>query len=105
MEGIHEFDDFYYKVSEIQFGAEENLQHVLEHVMVWGELWSSGIVFCILHELTPAVMDITDWLIAGGIIVVIYVITDQEPMDYVRQGSLRKRIVVIPVEAGLEGRL
>ena len=105
VEGIHEFEDFYHKVSEIQFGAEENLQHVLEHVMVWGELWSSGIVFCILHELTPAVMDITDRLIAGGIIVVIYVITDQEPMDYVRQGSLRKKIVVIPVEAGLEGRL
>ncbi len=105
VEGINEFDDFYHKVSEIVFSTEENVQRVLEHAVVWGEVWSSGIVFCILHELTPAIMDVTERLMAGGVIVVIYIITDQDPMDYVKQGSMRRRIVVIPVEAGLEGRL
>lgn len=105
VEGINEFDGFYHKVSEIVFDKEENPQDVMVQVMEQGILWNSRIVFCILHELYPAVMDIIERLTAGGVIVVVYLITNQDPMDYVKQGNARKRIVVIPVEAGLEGRL
>ena len=105
VEGINEFDGFYHKVSEIVFDKEENPQDVMVQVMEQGILWNSRIVFCILHELYPAVMDIIERLTAGGVIVVVYLITNQDPMDYVKQGNARKRIVVIPVQAGLVGRL
>ncbi|MCH5273332.1 MAG: DUF58 domain-containing protein [Lachnospiraceae bacterium] len=105
VEGINSFDEFYHTVSEIRFGNEESPRSVLEHVMGQGILWGSNLVFCILHELSAAIMDATERLAASGVIVVIYVIADQVPKEYMKQGSTRRRIVVIPVEAELEGRL
>ena len=105
VEGMDDFDDFYHTVSKIVFAKDENSRNVLEQVIGQGVLWGSNLVFCVLHELDPAILDITERLAASGVVVVIYVITDQDPGDYVKQGSTRRRIVVIPVEASLEGRL
>ena len=105
VDGMEKFNDFYRAVSDIGFSKNENFQSVLEHVISQGILWSGSLVFCVIHELDPAIMDATEKLTANGAIVVIYVITDREPNDYLRQGSMRRRIVVIPVEAQLEGRL
>lgn len=105
VEGMDDFDDFYRSVSRIAFGKDENPQSVLEQVAGQGILWGSQLVFCVLHEWNAAILDITERLAASGVIVVIYVVTDQDPADYVKQGSMRRRIVVIPVEAAPEGRL
>lgn len=105
VEGMNDFDDFYHTVSQIVFDRDENPRNVLEQVIGQGVLWGSNLVFCVLHELDPAILDVTERLAASGVVVVIYVITDQDPGDYVKQGTMRRRIVVVPVEASLEGRL
>ena len=105
VDGINEYDEFYHRVSEICFSEDENPQDVLEQVMERGALWGSNLVFCIFHELNPAILYATERLAASGVIVVIYVITDQDPQEFVKQGTARRRIVVIPVETALEGRL
>lgn len=103
--GINDFNDFYHKVSQVCFSEEESFPDMLGKAVEQGVLWESNLVFCVLHELNPIVLNITERLAANGIIVVIYVITDRDPDEYVKQGSTRRRIVVIPVEAELEGRL
>jgi len=105
VDGLKEFEHFYSQISEIAFDREENPQDVLEQVMEQGVLWSSRLVVCVFHELNPVIMDMTERLSAGGVVIVIYVVTDQDMGDYVKQSSIRRRIVVIPVEAELEGRL
>ena len=105
VEGIDDFDAFYHTTAQIAFDKNENFQDVLEQVMKQGNLWCSNLIFCVLHELTPAILDATERLAASGVTVVIYVITDQDPREFVKQGSTRRRIVVIPIEAALEGRL
>ena len=99
------FETFYHQVSAMAFDDSENLQDLLEQVTGRGILWGSSLVFCVLHELNPGIMNITDRLAASGVIVVIYVITNQVPEDYIKQGSDRRRILAIPVEAELEGKL
>lgn len=105
VEGINEFNDFYHDVSEIVFDEDERPQDMLEQVVEQGVLWDSNLVFCVLHELDPVILNVTERLAANGAIVVIYLITDQDPKDYVKEGSTRRRIVVIPIEGELEGRL
>ena len=105
VEGIDDFDDFYHTVSKMVFDKDENPRNVMEQVTGQGVLWGSNLVFCVLHELNSAILDITERLAASGVVVVIYVITDQDSRDYVKHGTTRRRIVVIPVEASLEGRL
>lgn len=105
VDGISEFDDFYHMASEIRFSKDENPQDVLEQVAGRGILWGNNLVFCILHEWSPAILKITEQLAATGVIVVIYMVTDRDPREFVKQGTTRRRIVVIPVETALEGRL
>ena len=103
--GVKEFEDFYQDVSRICFDEGEDLLKVLEQVILQGALWGCGLVFLIVHTLSPASLDATKRLSASGVIVVIYVVTEEELQEYERWGSLRRRIVVIPTEADLEGRL
>ena len=42
---------------------------------------------------------------AGGGIAVLCLVTDGNMDEYMKLGSVRKRIVVLPVEAKLEGKL
>lgn len=105
VEGLEDFDGFYRTVSGIVFDQDESPRQVLEQVAGQGVLWGSRLVFCVLHEPDPAVMDITERLTASGTVVVIYIVSDRDPGEYAKQGSTRRRIVVVPVEAELEGRL
>lgn len=103
--GVKDFDAFYRQVSDIEFREEEEMQEVCRQTMAEG-IWQNGrIVFLVLHEWDASVWRMTEQLEAGGVIVVICLITDENVDQYRRYSSIRKRIAVIPVEAQLEGRL
>ena len=105
VKGIGRFEEFYHRVSGISFDRREDLGSLLRRTAEQGGLWDSGVVFCILHDWNPEILDITERLAAQGVVTAIYVITDEDPRKYIRQGNSRRRVAVIPVEAELEGRL
>lgn len=104
VEGMGAFDAFYKRVSDIVFDPREDMGAQLARAVQSGEALG-GLLFCVLHELTPEVLKLTERLTAGGAAVVLYVVTDREPEPYLKQAAARRRIAVIPVEAELEGRL
>lgn len=103
VEGLRSFEDFYKKVSELSFGEEEDLGQVLEEAVRLEPV--GGIVFCVLHELSPVILEVTERMTAGGVIVVLYLVTQKDAAEYVRLGSSRRKIVVLSAEEGLEGRM
>ena len=105
VDGMSQFNHFYQAVSKISFDKEEDCRDVLKQVMGRGVLWDSSVVFLVLHEWETDVLDMTERLAADGIIMVIYVITDLDPEEFMKEGSARRRIVVIPLETELEGLL
>lgn len=105
VEGIKDFDEFYQKVAKINFDEKEEPQQLLYCVMEKGILWNSKVVFFVLHAWDDVIAEMTERLAAGGTIIVIYLITEQNADEYRKQNSLRRRIVVIPPDAELEGRL
>lgn len=100
-----DFDDFYQGVAEADFGENGDIPRLLGQVAAQGGLWDDKIVFCVLHRLDEAVMETTRKLAEGGTAVVVYAVTDGDIGEYVRQGGGRRRILQIPVEGSLEGRL
>ena len=71
-----------------------------------GGVWQDcRILFFVLHEWSDVVWEMAEQICAGGGIAVLCLVTDQNMDEYLRLGSVRKRIVVIPVEAELEGKL
>lgn len=103
--GMRDFDEFYQSVAGVAFGENGDLSELTGQVAAQGGLWGSGIAFFILHELDGRIMEMTQKLAAGGMAVVIYVITDRDVREYVKQGGGRRRIIPVPVEGSLEGRL
>lgn len=105
VEGIKDFDGFYQRTAEAVFDADNEPQELFYQAMAEGALWNSKVVFCVLHAWDETVAKMTEQLAAGGVIVVIYLITDRNMEKYLKQSSLRRRIIAIPIEAELEGRL
>lgn len=105
VEGVWDFDRFYKQVSQIQFDQEEDFQKTLLEASENPGILESKIIFCVLHQLNGEILTLTDRLERSGILVVLYLVTDENTQDYIRQSNERLRITAIPVDAVLEGRL
>lgn len=62
-------------------------------------------VFLVLHEPDEDILELTERLSEGGAVVIVYCVTDRALEEAVRQSSVRRRIIVLPVEEELEGRM
>lgn len=105
VEGVVGFEAFYREVSGISFDKSESPQDILNQLMGQGLIYESKMVICILHEINDSIMSAMERLSATGVFTVAYLVTDEDAEDYLRQSGERKRIIVIPVEARLEGIL
>ena len=84
------------------FDDRENITKVLELLLEQGLLIKSNALMVITHEIHDRLMGILQMLSAGGLSIVIYVITDNNIEQYIRQGNSRLKVVVLPIEAELE---
>lgn len=102
---LRDFDGFYRQVSDIHFDREEDFGRTLPEVLERGVLFESGVIFCVLHRMDGTLSELAERLERAGSLVVLYLVTDENADDYIRQGSERVRIIGVPLDAVLEGRL
>lgn len=102
VKGIRDFDTFYQNIAGVAFGEKENIHDLLEEMVSEGELWSCRAAFFILHRLDDRIMEVLERFNGVGLVTVVYVVADGNQEAYLRQSSERRRIVAIPIEAGLE---
>lgn len=105
IEGINSFEAFYTETSAVMFDKHENVETLFEQLMMQGSILKSKMVVCIVHEINGHMITMAEELSSSGIITILYVVTDSNMEDYIRQSGDRMRIVAIPVEAELEGIL
>ncbi|MBQ9134649.1 MAG: DUF58 domain-containing protein [Lachnospiraceae bacterium] len=102
---IKSFEEFYGGMSNVSFREEEETNALFQVLNGQGAFADAKVLIMVLHELDDAIMQTAEQLSAEGVYVVIYVITDKNMEAYVRESTVRKKIVVIPTEAELEGVL
>lgn len=105
VESIRDYDVFYEEASKVIFSEDEDFHATLTTAVDGGLLSESRVIFCVLHEMTTEIMQMTQRLTEAGILVILYVVTDVNIEDYVRQSNDRRKIIALPVEEELEGRL
>lgn len=103
--GINDFDRFYKMVADICFDEEEDLSGLLTVLADGGKLYDSRIVFCVLHKIDEKILRITEELDKAGILIVFYVVTDENIDDFVRQSTERCKVIAVSTDAKLEGTL
>lgn len=103
---VREFEEFYGRVSEIAFSDDEKSAPVLlQELYDSGSIGNSKAVIGVVHEMNDELLQLSEQISAEGKMVVLYVVSDEELEYYVRESTSRKKIVVIPIEAELEGVL
>lgn len=105
VDGLGDFDGFYRQVSQTGFDQEEDFQKTLLEAMENGGIFGSRTVFCVLHQLNDQILTLADRLEKSGSLIILYLITDENADAYIRQSDERLKIIAIPVDAALEGRL
>ena len=105
MKGIRDFDAFYQTIAGVTFQEKEEMYDTLEEAVSGGGLWACQAAFFILHKLDDRIMEMTERLNEAGTVTMLYVIANGNQEVYLRQSSERRRMIVIPIEAGLEGVL
>lgn len=105
VEGIGSFDEFYEKMSQVIFSSDEDVVQTLTMAIKQGMIQQTRVLFCVVHKLTDEIMQFTEQLTEAGILIVLYVVTEENIEDYLRQSNERRKIIAIPAEAELEGRL
>lgn len=103
--GLHDFEVFYQKTADISFREEENTAKRFLVTAMAGSFSNSKVVFAILQTLDAAILETVEQLTAGGIIVVVYLISNKTDLTYENQNTLRKKIFVLSPDDDLEGRL
>ena len=105
LEGLGDFDGFYRQVSEIRFDQEENFRKTFVEITESGTLSDCKIIFCVLHRLNEDILNLAERIERSGSLVILYLVTDENAQDYVRQSNERLKIIAIPIDSALEGRI
>lgn len=102
IEGMASFEVFYRETAQIIFDEQENSSETWKRLVERGLLSESKSVIAILHEIDDLLMGAAQLLAVQGVLVVLYVVTDDNIEQYVRQGSSRLCIIKVPISAELE---
>lgn len=105
VQDLQDFDAFYRQAARIDFAKEEAVEETGRQALTAGVWQDCRILFFVLHMWSDAVWQMAEQIAAGGGIAVLCLVTDGNMDEYLKFGSERKRIVVVPVEAELEGKL
>jgi hypothetical protein len=105
VQDLQDFDAFYRQAARIDFAKEEAVEETGRQALAEGVWQDCRILFFVLHMWSDVVWQMAEQIAAGGGIAVLCLVTDGNMDEYLKFGSERKRIVVVPVEAELEGKL
>ena len=105
VQDLQDFDAFYRQAARIDFAKAEAVEETGRQALAEGRWQDCRILFFVLHMWSDVVWQMAEQIAAGGGIAVLCLVTDGNMDEYLKFGSERKRIVVVPVEAELEGKL
>ncbi|MBQ2804059.1 MAG: DUF58 domain-containing protein [Lachnospiraceae bacterium] len=102
---IKGFEDFYTSMTNISFDEEDAFGEMLTALTAKKMLQEAKVLIGVVHELNNELLYLTESLAADGVMVILYVITDEDMEFYLRQSTQRRKIIMVGLEAELEGVL
>ncbi len=105
VESFHQYEAFYQETARIVFDEEENVTEALGQLIEQGVLLESRALIMMVHEADDRLMGMLQMLSAGGVSILLYVVTDEDVEQYIRQGNSRLKVIALPIETDLEAIL
>ncbi|MBR3599775.1 MAG: DUF58 domain-containing protein [Lachnospiraceae bacterium] len=105
VENLSGYQEYYDMLSKVRFNSSESFAVTMQELMDKGILWRNKIIFAVLHQMDDDIMNMVEKLSNAGVIVVLYIVSDEACDRYIGQCNERRIMVQIPIEGELEGRL
>ena len=105
VENLGGYQEYYNKLDKVRFRETENFTAVMRDLLDKGVLWNNKIVFAVLHRMDDEIMIMVLRLSEAGVIVVVYIVSDENNEEYIKQSNERRKIITIPIDGDLEGIL
>lgn len=102
VEGMQDYDAFYHDMAKVIFDEREDGQMNFVKLTEQGDFWLGKTMIAVLHKIDDNVMDAARKLSYAGQMTILYVVTEEDIEEYIRQGNSRLKIIAVPIEADLE---
>lgn len=100
--GVGEFGDFYELIKELEFDHAVDTISRIRHVLGKGTAFDKQVVFFILQKPDLEILDMTKQISENGVIVVLYVVTEDRIDDFCAMSNANRRIIAVTPQDKLE---
>ncbi len=100
---INTFSRIYEELAAVYFQKEKNFTEFCQEMGQKGVLSESTILFMVVQKVDEALFTQINELVSAGKIVIVYVVTNEDITEYVRQSGIRMKITAIRPEEEIEG--
>lgn len=102
LNGIRDFGDFYDLIRELEFDKTEDTKSRLFHILGRGAALDKHVAFFVLQKIDFEILEMTKQISENGVIVVFYVITEENMEDFRAANDGNRRIMAITPDDKLE---
>lgn len=95
LNGIRDFGEFYELTKEVEFDKTQDTKSGIRHMIGGGTLLEQYAVFFVLQGMDREIWEMTKRIAENGVIVVFYVITEEDIDDFEAMSEGNRRIVVV----------
>ena len=89
-------------MAKVVFDERENVTELLKQLMEQGILVQCNSFIITVHQMSSELMKLLQMLSECGLSTIVYIVSDNNVEQYVRQGNSRLKIISIPILADLE---
>ena len=100
--GLNQYESFYEEMAKVVFDECENVTELLKQLMEQGILVQCNSFIITVHQMSSELMKLLQMLSECGLSTIVYIVSDNNVEQYVRQGNSRLKIISIPILADLE---
>ncbi len=100
--GLRDYEELYGILADTQFDSDLDSQLSLQTVLKQSASSHCKILIGVLQAATTDMLIMLEPLLNQGIVIVLYIVTDENIEDLIRQGNERLRIIAVPVDAELK---
>lgn len=102
LNGIGDFGDFYELTKELEFDKTQDTRGRIRHILDRGTALDPQVVFFVLQNIDIEILEMTRQISENWVIVVFYVITEEEIEDLRARGDGNRRIIAVTPQNKLE---
>lgn len=102
LSGMGDFEEFYGQVNGTCFDKNEDTKSSIYHILQEKLVMDRQVIFFVLHEIDHEILEMTKQVWKNGVVVVFYVITEENMESFCMISEVSRRIIAITPQEELE---